>query len=113
MELIGDAGTLIAELRIQNGIKPAGAAFGVDAARIGASAGDLDWIDAQHRACIGGPAQRIGVETPFISDVADRPQNLRGVRDPGWPVNSGHLRTFLERRVAPGVGAMNSIRHQK
>ena len=39
--------------------------------------------------------ERIGVEPPFIGDIADRPENLRGVGNSGRLLDSGHARPFL------------------
>lgn len=56
-------------------------ARGVNVLREGTAGADLVNIDAEQRGSIVAPGQAVGIQTPLINDVADRPQNLRGVEN--------------------------------
>jgi hypothetical protein len=69
-----------------------------DAAEVLRSIGDVayEWrLDTDALLWSGNAAAVLGVEPPFIGDVADRPENLRGVRDTSRLLDSGHARPFL------------------
>ena len=111
LHLIGDAVAGIALAGLLDRIDAALAAIGVGAPRKAGAAGKIaDVGDAEHRGGVAAPGQRVGVETPFIGGVADRPQDFRGVRDIGGSLELGHARPFLERHAVPGVAlSLNTV----
>ena len=95
LHLIGHAFAGVALTGLGDRIETALPVLGLDLLRKAAAAADIGDVDAEYRGGIAAPEQRIGVEPPFIGDVADRPENLRGVRDTSRLLDSGHARPFL------------------
>ena len=104
LHLIGNAVAGIMLTGLLERIYPALAAFVIDMLGVGLAARDLSRIgQAEDRCGIAAPGQGVAVEAPFIGDIADRAENLRGVRDTSRLIKTGHARPFLERLAAPGV----------
>ena len=96
LHLIGNAAAGVALTGAGDRVEPALPVFGIDVLREAAAAGDVGGIgDAEHGGGIAAPDQRIGVEPPFVSGVADRRENFRGVGDASRLFDSGHARLFL------------------
>ena len=95
LHLIGNAGAAVALAAVGDRVQAAVPVFGLDARRVGAAAGDLGDRDAEHGRGIAAPAQRVGVEPPFIGGLADRIENRRRVGRAGRGIETGHARPFL------------------
>ena len=96
LHLIGHAFAGVALTGLGDRVEAALTVLGIDLLRKATAAGDVTEVgDAEHGRGIAAPDQCIGVEPPFIGDVTDRLENLRGVRDASRLFDSGHARPFL------------------